>query len=116
MTNEPINVTDAAFEKTVLQSSIPVIVDFWAPWCGPCKMIAPTVEELAKEYDGKALVAKVNTDDDPIWASRFGIQGIPTLIFFKGGKEVGRQVGMAPRIKDVLKNKLELALAATQPA
>ena len=84
--NTPVHVSDNEFETKVLQSEMPVLVDFWAPWCGPCKMIAPSVEELAKEYDGKALIAKVNTDDDPLWASRFGIMGIPTLIVFNGGK------------------------------
>ena len=110
----PVHVTDDLFEKTVLGSSLPVLVDFWAPWCGPCKMIAPSVEELAKEFDGKALIAKVNTDDDPMWASRFGIMGIPTLILFKGGKEVDRVV-RAVR-KDVLKGKLEKVLATPTPA
>jgi thioredoxin 1 len=109
-TNIPVHVSDDAFEKTILQASVPVLVDFWAPWCGPCKMIAPAVEELAKEYDGKALVAKVNTDNDPLWASRFGVQGIPTLIIFKNGKEVDRVVGAVR--KDVLKSKLEKAVAA----
>ena len=113
VTNIPVHVSDDAFEKTVLQSKIPVLVDFWAPWCGPCKMIAPAVEELAKEYDGKALIAKVNTDNDPLWASRFGIQGIPTLIIFKDGKEVDRVVGAVR--KDVLKSKLE-KVAAKVPA
>jgi thioredoxin 1 len=112
--NTPVHVSDDAFEKTVLGSSVPVLVDFWAPWCGPCKMIAPSVEELAKEYDGKALIAKVNTDDHPLWASRFGIMGIPTLIVFKGGKEVDRVVGAVR--KDVLKGKLEKALTAPAPA
>ena len=112
--NIPVHVSDDAFEKTVLGSSVPVLVDFWAPWCGPCKMIAPSVEELAKEYDGKALIAKVNTDDHPLWASRFGIQGIPTLIVFKGGKEVDRVVGAVR--KDVLKGKLEKALTVPAPA
>jgi thioredoxin 1 len=109
-TNIPVHVSDDAFEKTILQASVPVLVDFWAPWCGPCKMIAPAVEELAREYDGKALVAKVNTDNDPLWASRFGVQGIPTLIIFKNGKEVDRVVGAVR--KDVLKSKLEKAVAA----
>ena len=109
MAGTPVHVKDEEFEKTVLQSTLPVMVDFWAPWCGPCKMIAPSVEDLAKEYDGKALVAKVNTDDDPAWAARFGIMGIPTLIFFKNGKEVGRVVGAVR--KDVLKSKLDAALA-----
>jgi len=112
MAIKPLHVTDADFEKTVLGSSLPVMVDFWAPWCGPCKMIAPSVEELATEYDGQAVVAKVNTDEDAQWASRFGIMGIPTLIFFKDGKEVGRVVGAAR--KDVLKSKLEAAMAVKQ--
>ncbi|MBI5877038.1 MAG: thioredoxin [Chloroflexi bacterium] len=112
MAATPVHVTDQDFEQTVLGASLPVLVDFWAPWCGPCKMIAPSVEELAREFDGKAVVAKVNTDEEQIWASRFGIQGIPTLIFFKGGKEVGRVVGAAR--KDVLKSKLEAAMAVKQ--
>src|SRR5438067_368515 len=114
VTNIPVHVSDDAFEKTVLKAQTPVLVDFWAPWCGPCKMIAPAVEELAKEYEGKALIAKVNTDNDPLWASRFGIQGIPTLIIFKDGKEVDRVVGAVR--KDVLKNKLEKVVAAVPAA
>ena len=113
-TNIPVHVSDDAFEKIVLKSQTPVLVDFWAPWCGPCKMIAPAVEELAKEYEGKALVAKVNTDNDSLWASRFGIQGIPTLIVFKDGKEVDRIVGAVR--KDKLKGMLEKAVATTVPA
>ena len=112
--SSPLHVKDDAFEKTVLGSELPVLVDFWAPWCGPCKMIAPSVEQLAQEYDGKALIAKVNTDEDPLWAGRFGIMGIPTLILFKGGKEVDRVVGAVR--KDVLKSKLEKVLAAPAPA
>jgi len=86
MSNEPIHVTDAAFEKTVLQSSIPVIVDFWAPWCNPCKMVAPTLDKLAKEYEGKILIAKVNTDENPEWIMKYVIQGIPTMLFVSNGK------------------------------
>ena len=96
MTAEPIHITDEAFEKVVMQSSLPVIVDFWAPWCGPCKMIAPTLEKLAKEQEGKLIVAKINTDDYSEWMQKFGIQGIPTLLFVSGGKVVHRQVGALP--------------------
>jgi thioredoxin 1 len=94
--NEPIHVTDAAFEKTVLKAVLPVIVDFWAPWCGPCKMIAPTLEKIAKEYDGKVLVAKVNTDENSEWATRYGVQGIPTVLFIYNGKILHRQTGALP--------------------
>jgi thioredoxin 1 len=96
MINEPIHVTDTAFEKTVLQSTLPVIVDFWAPWCGPCKMVAPTLDKLAKEYAGKLVIAKVNTDEDSQWAVQYGVQGIPTMLFIAGGKIVHRQVGALP--------------------
>jgi len=96
MINEPIHVTDAAFEKTVLNSSVPVIVDFWAPWCGPCKMIAPTLEKIASENAGKVIVAKVNTDENPEWAMKYGVQGIPTMLFVANGKIIHRQVGALP--------------------
>ncbi len=108
---EPIHVTDAAFEKTVLQSPTPVIVDFWAPWCGPCKMIAPILEKIAVEYDGKVVVAKVNTDDNPEWAMKYGVQGIPTMLFVSGGKIVHRQVGALPErmLREAVTQFLELA-------
>ncbi len=96
MINEPIHVTDAAFEKTVLQSTLPVIVDFWAPWCGPCRMVAPILDKIAGEYAGKLIVAKVNTDENPEWAQRYGVQGIPTMLFIHNGKIAHRQVGALP--------------------
>ena len=110
MSNEPIHVTDAAFEKTVLQSELPVIVDFWAPWCGPCKMVAPILHKLAKELDGKVLIAKVNTDDNPQWMMKYGIQGIPTMLFISGGKIVHRQVGALPErmLRDTVTQFLEV--------
>jgi thioredoxin 1 len=110
MIEEPVHVTDAAFEKTVLQSPVPVIVDFWAPWCGPCRMVAPTLEKLAKENAGKMLVAKVNTDENPEWAMKYGVQGIPTMLFVAGGKIVHRQVGALPEpmLRDVVSQFLDV--------
>ena len=96
MINEPINVTDAAFQKTVLESTIPVIVDFWAPWCGPCKMVGPILEKVAKDYADKLIVTKVNTDENQQWAGQYGVQGIPTMLFISDGKIVHRQVGALP--------------------
>lgn len=105
MISEPIHVTDESFDKVVLKSQIPVIVDFWAPWCGPCRMVAPTLEKLAKEYAGKLLVTKVNTDENPDWATKFGVQGIPTMLFVSGGKIAHRQVGALP--ESMLRNVVE---------
>jgi thioredoxin 1 len=112
--DEPIHVTDSAFEKTVLQSKVPVIVDFWAPWCGPCRMVAPTLEKLAKENAGKLLIAKVNTDENPDWASRYQVQGIPTMLFVSGGKVVHRQVGALPEpmLRDVVTEFMEVVAPA----
>jgi len=110
MINEPIHVTDAAFEKTVMQATVPTIVDFWAPWCGPCRMVAPVLDKLAKENAGKLLVAKVNTDENPEWAMKFGVQGIPTMLFVADGKVVHRQVGALPEpmLRDVVGQFLEV--------
>jgi len=96
MNNEPIHVTDEAFETTVLESATPVLVDFWAPWCGPCLMVAPILDKIAKEYDDRLIVAKVNTDDNPSWAMQYGVQGIPTMLLISDGKVVHRQVGALP--------------------
>jgi thioredoxin 1 len=114
MIDEPIHVTDSAFEKTVLQSKVPVIVDFWAPWCGPCRMVAPTLEKLAKENAGKLLIAKVNTDENPQWASHFEVQGIPTMLFVAGGKIVHRQIGALPEpmLRDIVTEFMEVVAPA----
>lgn len=110
MTGEPLHITDDSFEKVVMQSELPVIVDFWAPWCNPCKMIAPTLDKLAKELEGKIIIAKVNTDDHAQWMQKFGIQGIPTLLFVSNGKVVHRQVGALPErmLRDVVNQFLEV--------
>lgn len=96
MTNKPLHVTDMEFEKVVLQSELPVVVDFWAPWCGPCRMVAPALDKLASELAGKLIIAKVNTDENPQWAMRFGVQGIPTMLFIANGELVHQQVGALP--------------------
>ncbi len=111
--NEPIHVTDAAFEKTVIKSTIPVIVDFWAPWCGPCKIVAPILDKLAKEYEGKVIIAKVNTDENQEWAGRYGVQGIPTMLFVAEGKILHRQVGAVS--EGILREALDQLLAVASP-
>jgi thioredoxin len=95
--SDEIKVTTSTFEAEVVKSSIPVVADFWAEWCGPCRMIAPVLKELVKDYTGRLKVAKINVDEEPDLASRFGIQSIPTLLFFKGGQMVKQQIGAVPR-------------------
>ncbi len=114
--NGPVHVSDNDFEKVVLNSTVPVMVDFWAAWCGPCRMIAPYIEELAKEYGDKAVVAKMDTDANPQVPMNYGIMGIPTMIIFKGGKEVDRMVGVPRKPKEELRARLEAVLETNQPA
>ena len=96
MIKEPIHVTDAEFEDKVINSDLPVIVDFWAPWCGPCRMVAPILDKIASEFEGQLVVAKVNTDENFEWAMKYGVQGIPTMLFLKDGEIVKFQVGALP--------------------
>lgn len=103
-----LELTDSNFDQLVIKSDKPVLVDFWAEWCGPCRMVGPVVEELSKEYDGKVVVGKVNVDNNPNISAQFGIRNIPTLLFFKGGQVVDKQVGAVP--KSVLAGKLEAQL------
>ena len=97
MATEPFEVSDQEFETKVLKADQPVLVDFWAPWCGPCRAVAPIVEQLATEYEGKVLFAKLNTDDNQQTAMKFGVMAIPTLLMFRGGNEVARIVGVQPK-------------------
>jgi thioredoxin 1 len=94
-----VNVTDASFESDVLKSAQPVLIDFWAPWCGPCRAIAPVVEQMANEYDGKLKIVKVNIDENPRVPTQYDVRSIPTLLMFKDGKVVGQIVGAVPRPK-----------------
>jgi thioredoxin 1 len=95
--SEELAVTTATFEAEVVKSAILVVADFWAEWCGPCRMIAPVLKELARDYKDRLKVAKINVDEEPDLASRYGIQSIPTLLFFKGGEMVRQQIGAVPR-------------------
>jgi len=110
--SEPIHVNDSEFEAKVLNASLPVVVDFWAPWCGPYRMIAATLETIAAEYAGKLLIAKVNTDENPEWATDLGVQGIPTLLFVDRGEIIDRMVGASP--PPAIRAKVETLLEATQ--
>jgi len=98
-------VTDDSFKKEVLESEVPVLVDFWAPWCGPCRMVAPVIDEIATQYTGQVKVVKLNTDENPTVAGQYGIRSIPTLMIFKGGQRVDMVVGAVP--KTTLANTLE---------
>ncbi|MGB4398738.1 MAG: thioredoxin [Daejeonella sp.] len=104
-----LEITDANFDELVLKSDKPVLIDFWAEWCGPCRMVGPVVEELAKEYEGKAIIGKVNVDNNPEISMKFGIRNIPALLYFKNGEIVDKQIGAVP--KSVLAEKLQKQLA-----
>jgi len=103
-----LEITDANFEELVLKSDKPVVIDFWAVWCGPCRMIAPLIEELSTEYEGKAVIGKLDVDSNPAVTGKFGVRNIPTVLFVKGGEVVDKQVGAVP--KSVLAQKLEALL------
>jgi len=105
MSQLTVEVTDQNFKEKVLDNTMPVLVDFWAPWCGPCRLIAPKLEEIAKDYEGKVVIAKVNVDNSPMIAGKFGIRSIPTLLFVKDGKVMDQVIGNVP------KSELEAHLA-----
>ncbi len=112
--SEPLHITDSDFEQTILNGSGPVIVDFWAPWCAPCRMVAPLLDQIAREYAGKVVVAKVNTDENFKWAEHYRVQGIPTMLFMSGGKVVHQQVGAVSyqALKKMVDHLLESGQAA----
>ncbi|MBM3957872.1 MAG: thioredoxin [Gemmatimonadetes bacterium] len=106
---KPIDVTDGDFQKEVLEADLPVLVDFWAPWCGPCRIVSPVVEELAEEFDGRVKFTKVNVDSNPATAVKYGVRSIPTLLLLKHGKPVETIVGAVP--KNALKRGIEEAIS-----
>jgi len=103
-----VEITDANFESLVKNSDKLVLVDFWAEWCGPCRMVGPIVEELAKEYEGKAVIGKINVDNNPNVSTEFGVRNIPTILFFKNGKVVDKQVGAVPKAQLAAKLQAQL--------
>ena len=103
-----LEITDANFDEIVLKSKLPVMVDFWAAWCGPCRMVGPIIEDISKDYDGKAIVGKLDVDAHQEFAAKYGVRNIPTVLVFKGGELVGRQVGVAP--KKVYSDSLDAVL------
>lgn len=108
MSDAVIEITDDNFEKEVLQSSVPVMLDFWAEWCGPCRMLSSIVEEVGREFSSRVKVGKLNVDDHPKTATRYNVMSIPTLVFFKGGKEADRSIGVVP--KSDVKRRVEALL------
>jgi thioredoxin 2 len=106
--NTPLTVTDATFSAEVERSPVPILVDMWAPWCGPCRVLAPVIEQLAEEMAGRVRIAKLNVDENPATAERFNVRGIPALLVFKAGREIDRMVGVQPKAEIV--RRLELAL------
>lgn len=105
------NITNSTWENEVLKADTPVLVDFWAPWCAPCRMIAPAVDAVAEKYQGKAKVVKLNVDENPETSAKYDVRGIPTLILFNNGEVVDRQVGVPPNVSDALSKMIEKKLA-----
>jgi thioredoxin 1 len=115
VSKKPIHVSDAEFEEKILNSALPVLVDFWAPWCAPCKMVAPILEKLAQEYGEQLVIAKVNTDENPEWAMQYGVQGIPTMLAFANGELLREQVGALPEplLRNFVDEFLQISGATT---